>query len=175
MIVRSLLRFVEKIFPPSRRRVIFDREGAGPYLTRLYLKGAPRMADGSSPFDDGGAPKQDAIFPKGIGIYLHRFHRSDDSQELHDHPWKWALSLILSGGYYEERFMIGDGVKGRYVLPFMVNLITAKDFHRVDLLHEEAWSLFVTGPKFRNWGFLDRKTMTFTPWRDYIAGKRGSK
>ncbi|MGN6103684.1 MAG: hypothetical protein ACTHU0_01140, partial [Kofleriaceae bacterium] len=35
---------------------------------------------------------------------LHRFHRPDVDQHLHNHPWKWAVSLILSGSYVEERF-----------------------------------------------------------------------
>ena len=36
----------------------------------------------------------------GIGVYLHRFHRPDIDQHLHNHPWRWAASLILNGSYH---------------------------------------------------------------------------
>lgn len=38
----------------------------------------------------------------GVRFYLHRFVGSDPARGLHDHPWPWARSLILSGWYYEE-------------------------------------------------------------------------
>jgi hypothetical protein len=36
----------------------------------------------------------------GWSLKLHRFHRSDEDRDLHDHPWTF-WSLILLGGYYE--------------------------------------------------------------------------
>src|SRR5437660_2113436 len=37
----------------------------------------------------------------GIRFYLHRFVGSDPDRGLHDHPWRWAMSFILRGWYYE--------------------------------------------------------------------------
>jgi len=47
------------------------------------------------------------------------------------------------------------------------NLIKSSDFHRVDLLDEEkgAWTLFFTGRRNKDWGFLDRHTKEFKDWR----------
>ena len=47
------------------------------------------------------------------------------------------------------------------------------DFHRVDLLERDSWSLFVAGPRVGSWGFADRRTGEFTPWREFIARVRG--
>lgn len=38
----------------------------------------------------------------GVRFYLHRFVGSDPDRGLHDHPWPWAASFILSGWYWEE-------------------------------------------------------------------------
>jgi hypothetical protein len=156
-------------------RIIFDREGTSPYLSRHYILGKPHMPDGSDPFNEDGSPKVGVVWPEApLGLYLHRFHRGDDDQELHCHPWRWACSLILSGGYREERRVRGtDRVETRIVRPGSLNFIRSDDFHRVDLLEGEAWSLFLVGPKFTGWGFWNRDTGTFTPWREFIARKRG--
>lgn len=45
-------------------------------------------------------------------------------------------------------------------------------YHRVDLLDDEAWTLLFIGPRVRDdWGFWDRWTGTFTPWREFLAQK----
>ena len=162
-------------------RVIFDREGESPYLSRFYLRGRPRMLDGSEPFDESGAPKKAAIFPDGVAVYLHRFHRSDSDGALHNHPWKWARSLVLAGGYIEERRAKDwrsppwHSVERRVIRPFSWNKIDATDFHRVDLIESDCWSLFIAGPKTgESWGFWDRWTGKFLPWREFIAQIRGA-
>lgn len=203
MIRRLLTAVVRGLRPP---RVIQDGTGEIPYLSRWYLRGRPWMADGSDPFDHFGNPKPEAIWPKGIGVYLHRFHRSDVDRELHSHPWAWSYSIILAGGYIEERRMPrecrcghaqGDHrnrngrwtvtacaglcnrcdcgefkskVVRRSVRPGMLNVIRGDDFHRVDLIEADAWTLFVVGPKTgSSWGFWDRETGAVTPWREFLA------
>ena len=44
----------------------------------------------------------------GPAIYLHHFLSSDPQVAVHSHPWDWSASLILAGGYREER-CTGDG------------------------------------------------------------------
>lgn len=94
---------------------------------------------------------------KIFNIYLHEILRPDDDRALHDHPWH-NLSLILKGGYIEHT------PKGRYWrgaghLVFR----PAKTLHRLMLPlcvacnpsagYVPCWSLFFTGPRFRDWGF----------------------
>jgi hypothetical protein len=138
------------------------------------------MPDGSDPIDATGCPRPDAVFPPGVGVYLHRFHRSDDDSALHNHPWRWARALILAGGYSEERRVapilgFGYEVARRTLRPGSWVRINAEDFHRVDLLQSDSWSLFIAGPKFASWGFWEPTTGEFLPWRDFIAKIRGPK
>lgn len=107
-------------------------------------------------------------------VHLHRFHRSDEDLELHSHPWTWAWSLILSGGYIEERDDSWRGVKGirtKAFLSGMVNRISDSTFHRVDLIDGETWTLFVSGPVVGEWYFWNRHTKRLWPWREFIARK----
>jgi hypothetical protein len=130
------------------------------------------MPDGSSPFDRFGNPKKEAIWKDGIGLYVHRFHRGDPNDgTLHDHPFKWMLSFVIAGGYREER-RYGNDVRAREIKPFSFNYLTHKDFHRVDLIEHDAWTLFFVGPKTKTWGFWDRKTGLYTPWREFLTAKQ---
>jgi len=166
-------------------RVIRDRSGVAPYLSRYYLRGRPYMEDGSSPYNASGNPKVDAIFPQGIGVYIHRFHQSDGDRALHNHPWRWAISLIIAGGYREERRTsspdrVGDYWKENLSVevfeyrPGDLNVLTSETFHRVDLFEDDAWSLFIVGPKFSHWGFWNRATSEMTPWRTFLAAIRNT-
>lgn len=141
-----------------------------PYMTRYYIFGADRRL--------GNA-------------FLHHFHASDPAgNELHNHPWEWGMSVILSGGYVEElardvhlfKHELPDneqtyGTNGvfdehclsvvqRRVAPGSVNVVRRSSFHRVDLIDEKrgAWTLFFAGPRTKDWGFLDRVTTEFTSW-----------
>lgn len=110
---------------------LIDVQGQ-PYLERYWLCGLP----------GGGA------------LYLHRFLAPDDARGLHDHPWPWALSLVLVGGYDELR---GDPwlvSSCRTVRPGRINLILGSTWHRIAALRgREAWTLFAHGPKTKRWGF----------------------
>lgn len=176
MMRETLLALTSRLPPP---RVIYDRDGRSPYLSRWYLTGRPTMPDGSEPFDAFGAPRNGVVWDArpsalrmaGVAVYLHRFHRSDEAIEMHSHPWKWAVSLMLAGGYSEERRR-GQFVVRRDVMPGALNVITSDTYHRVDLLESDAWSLFMVGPKVSSWGFWDRFTGDVVPWRNYIATRR---
>jgi hypothetical protein len=170
--VRKIISFLVKHLPSPR--VIQDGLGRQAYLSRYYLIPGQRpiMTDGSDPFDKWGNPKEGAIWPNTTwGLYLHHFHRSDVDRELHSHPWNWAISLILAGGYVEER-REGNKVVIRKIRPGNINLIMRDDFHRVDLREYDAWTLFLVGPKKSSWGFWDRVTGKVTHWRDFLAEKQ---
>jgi hypothetical protein len=164
-------------------RIIWDGEGNEPYLSRYYLLGRPRMPDGSEPFDEFGNTRAGAVTRGRFALYLHRFHKGDVDRELHNHPWRWAVSLVLSGGYVEERRRVirtdigrvydGRKIVQRYVLPGHFNVIRGGDFHRVDLLDNGVtWSLFLTGARVTDWAFWDRHTGEVTPWREFLARKQ---
>jgi hypothetical protein len=95
------------------------------------------------------------IIPRNrwFNIYLHHFLRSDDDRALHDHPWV-NFSYILEGWYVEHGIAQG-GVK-------QWNFYKAGDWkfrwpstaHRVEVQGGvQCWTLFVTGPVVREWGF----------------------
>jgi hypothetical protein len=90
-----------KLLPPPR--VLYSLDGSTPYLSRWYLMGRPRMLDGGDPFDSVGNKKPEAITQSGPTLVLHQFHRGDQERDLHNHPVKFAASLVLAGGYIEFR------------------------------------------------------------------------
>lgn len=105
-----------------------------------------------------------------FNLYLHKFESSDPADEFHDHPWG-NLSVVLRGSYIEwivegcaiRRF---DRAEGDLVFR------RGKTTHRIDLRRrfgEEmpCWTLFVTGPRLRRWGFRDVVTGKWTAWRDF--------
>ena len=102
------------------------------------------------------------IIPRNrfFNIYLHRYTGSDDDRALHDHPW-WSLSINGKGRLAEirERFVENDygwwqaGEETRDIIPFWPYLRAPLDMHRMLLRTETAWTLFITGPRVRDWGF----------------------
>lgn len=108
------------------------------------------------------------IIPRNpvFNVYLHHFMRSDDDRALHDHPW-WNASWLLQGRYKEVRPMFAGRPQGRLIKSerdagdLVFRSATAS--HRVELYayfdaqlvrrERSVWTLFITGPRFRVWGF----------------------
>jgi len=132
----------------------------------------------------------------GWRFYLHRFVGSDPAHGLHDHPWRRAFSVLLSGFYYEQtRYGV------RVVRWF--NMLSGDTFHRVLLprtgpLHltvdestaeivgatrEEipCWTLFAHKVgDVKPWGFLedmreDCGAMLFIPYQYKVEGGKNSE
>lgn len=144
---KLLHRLASTLSPPR----VIENLAHDPYLSRYYLFRSP---DGSRrlPF----------------GTFLHCFHRSDEDRDLHNHPWGTSVSVILYGGYIEER-LVGDRIVRRVFRPGSINVIRKNDFHRVDLLADECWTLFFAGFREQSWGFRERDTGRFVDYRDYPA------
>ena len=136
---------LDKLF---NKRVICRRDG-NPYLTRYYLFRKPV-----------------SWMPS---IYLHCFHEGDMDLELHDHPWDYSFSVILKGKYKEEYRDKEDQVKERILSPGKINFVTGSKFHRVDLISDKVWTIFVSGRKIKDWGFWDRHTHDYVNWREHEA------
>ncbi len=101
-----------------------------------------------------------------FNIYLHQFLRSDDDRALHDHPWLNA-SILLRGEYTEHTIQRG-GINMRKVYKAgAIKLRLAVAAHRVELHAGECWSLFITGPAIRSWGF--HCPAGWRHWREFTA------
>lgn len=106
---------------------------------------------------------------RGPSIYLHRFRLPDQDFALHNHPWPRCVSLVLAGGYTEERRGSGWRRHERRLKPGRLNVIRPDDYHRVARLHgTETWTLFVVWPRTRSWGFWV-PGRGHIPWRDRLA------
>ncbi len=88
-----------------------------------------------------------------LNVYLHEIRNSDDDRALHDHPW--VNCSILLNGSYAERTIAAGGVETRTVRRAgEIKLRRARAAHRLELIDGHAcWTLFVTGPRLREWGF----------------------
>lgn len=106
---------------------------------------------------------------KYLTIYIHRFLRSD-LDDLHDHPWSF-MTYIIEGSYKEHTFY---GVNERSINKNRLVFKNNKDFHRVEVnenlpiedKEKGCLTLFVCGPKTKEWGFLDKGK--WTPWWIYL-------
>jgi hypothetical protein len=112
---------------------------ANPYLLRWYV--IPR-----NPF---------------LCVYVHKFLRDDDDRALHDHPWP-SVSVLLRGRYVEQT----DAGRRLYTAGAVV-LRRATHAHRVELPGGvPAWTLFVAGPRVREWGFHCPRG--WVHWKDFV-------
>lgn len=84
----------------------------------------------------------------GCNVYLHEINKSDDDRALHDHPWA-NTSMLLFGSYIEHT---PEGSFTRSAGDVVAR--EAEAAHRLEVIPgERAVSLFITGPKVREWGF----------------------
>ena len=134
---------------PKRVRLIHRRDGQK-YLQRTYLIG-----------------KRTSQFC----VFLHYFHSGDQDKDLHNHPWFFSGSFLLTGGYTEERFDKSGNIATRELRAGNVNLIRPNTFHRIDLLpgNPPTWTLFFSLPRVQDWGFKNRKTKEYVPHEEYIG------
>lgn len=93
-----------------------------------------------------------------FNVYLHCFLRSDDERALHDHMYV-NLSVLLDGEYVEHGIRRGGVATAVRRRAGEAKLRSPWTAHRIELLRDAGgelmacWTLFVTGPRLRNWGF----------------------
>jgi hypothetical protein len=107
------------------------------------------------------------IIPRNrfLNVYFHLFLRSDDDRALHCHPWI-NLSFLLRGVYTEHTIRAG-GVHAKVRREAGdLKLRRATAAHRIELTDGPCWTLFVTGPKVREWGFHHAKC-GWVHWKDF--------
>lgn len=141
----------------ATRYDILQPDGS-PYITRWVLWGRPSLGD------------TDFEPPTATSCYIHEIHSADSDRHLHDHPWAWAHSTILAGGYTEKRrghtfqalqythYSAGDLVQLR-----------ARHWHCIQSVLPGTVTLFLAGPRVQDWGFLvDGHKI---PHRAYLAAR----
>lgn len=127
------------------------------------------------------------IFQSPLGtVRLHNIREPDEDREMHDHPWDF-VAVILRGGYVEdipapatwpglcayppEEDADPTWTERLVRWPGSVVYHRASDAHRISkLLRDEAWTLVITGPRIRKWGFWT-KDVGWVYWRDFRSAK----
>ncbi|MDF2435387.1 MAG: hypothetical protein JWP44_5018 [Mucilaginibacter sp.] len=106
-----------------------------------------------------------------FNVYYHNFRVSDDDRALHDHEYI-NVSFLLDGEYIEHT---EKGVFHRKTGALVMR--RPSTLHRIELLPNVSsrwnekecptWTLFITGPRVRTWGFkIDNQWLDY---KTYIA------
>ena len=142
----------------GRYRVIMDREDNEPYLERYYI-----------------FLKDRTWFP--FNLFVHKFLKSDPDV-VHDHPWCYC-TIILKGGYWEWRPIMNNvgrqtGERVEWKGAGEIRFGHSTDLHRIELEPGVTpWTLFIPGPKIRDWGFL--KNNRWVQHEEYFAQRKEQK
>lgn len=147
------MRFLDKFlwwvvaFFPNRCRTI--QVNGEDYLLRFYIK-------------------HSGLLP---GLYLHYFYRGDEGRELHNHPFKFSFSVLLTGSYTEHRLIhrTSGAVLVQELGPGSVNVIRANDFHKVILKNGPLWTLFCSWRRVQRWGFWDQDLGRYIDHQEYFS------
>lgn len=114
---------------------------------------------------------------RGFNFYLHRFVAPDMIEDVHNHPWGFALALVLSGGYLEtvatDICPFVDDRSGCITKTRRIrwwNYIPGHHFHSISKPKPGTWTFFIHGPrqllpdgKEKAWGFLERFVAVVEP------------
>lgn len=127
----------------------------GVYMERYWL---------FNPYQPESSGKHNR-FP--ISIRIHHICLPDDARDLHDHPWN-ARTIILKGGYIEQRLVNGNEVVCFERLPGDTAKIKFGEYHTIEALADGgAWTVFITGKYRGTWGFLVNGAKV--QWRKYTG------
>lgn len=141
--LRWILRLMKRI--AAHREPIYIGGRSDPYMIRWHLLPRNPLAN----------------------VYLHQFLRPDDDRAMHDHPW-WSLSLMLDGACVEH-----DMNGCRAIHPGQIRLRSARYRHRIETVGSPCWTLFITGPRCREWGFWC--PWGWRHWKEFTTGKHGEQ
>lgn len=150
------------------------------YMARYWIVPYrdPSAGEGCGPVSFWRRPFARLIQHFGIAVRIHHIKRSDNDRAFHDHPW-WYVTLLLRGGYFEVQPKYKQGLycgeTHTWRRPGTVLFRRAKSWHRLVLVNgSSAWTLFITGPKTRAWGFLAEPRHKIY-WRDYLKDREAKQ
>lgn len=110
-----------------------------------------------------------------FAIYIHQILRSDEDNDMHDHPWKFT-SVILSGSY-EESVMYPPNFYAVHHYTYHQGDVVehaAEDAHRLRLKTKEVWTLVIASGRKREWGYRLRGGV-WIPNREYRISKNNKQ
>ena len=140
-----LARFLAMRITPEREPDFIIGGSDNPYMLRWYIIPRNRI----------------------LNVYLHYINRSDDDRAPHDHPWP-SLSLMLYGTLIEHVRTPSGVLECRAITAGSLVYRSAKFAHRLEVPRgRAAWTLFVTGPKIRSWGFYLCGGQRWIEWTDF--------
>lgn len=87
-----------------------------------------------------------------FSIRVHHWIRSDDKRYFHDHAW-WFLTLVLWGDYIDVSKRDGWYAYHDPLCMGQIRFRPAMHRHYVVVPKGGCWTLLLTGPPIRNWGF----------------------
>ena len=108
-----------------------------------------------------------------FSLRVHHFYRSDDDRAFHDHPW-WFVTLVIKGGYTDVSYCpvckgYGGSDQATHCLVCSdtgtkLDHLTAGSVRYRPALHQHTvrtdpggvWTVILTGPNRRVWGFWER-------------------
>jgi len=152
---------------------------------KRFFTGKPHFVIWTEPPEEGEKPQllRWWLIPRNrwFNIYLHKTIRNDEDRALHCHPWN-SVSFLLAGRLGEYRFkhfkllesygFRPEALKDhgqqefRELKKFRPVFRKATEAHRLNLPGQgHAWTIFITGPKIRNWGFHCPKG--WVPWQKF--------
>ena len=123
------------------RRTAIELEPGVPYIERFHV-----------------------IDSRSVSIRFHHWLSSDDGRAPHDHPWNNG-TMLLAGSLLEHTAGAVHQLE-----PHAVITRAATDAHIIELQSPDAWTLFVTGPVIRPWGF--HTAAGWVHWSDWPGAGR---
>lgn len=95
-------------------------------------------------------------------VYLHNLIGPDPDRDPHNHPWN-ARVLVLRGSYVQYIVTGPNQVRSQHIR--WTNTLGA-GYHRIISVRPNTWTLTLTGPVVRSWGFL--RNTVHIHWKIYI-------
>lgn len=82
-----------------------------------------------------------------FSIRIHHWRSSDDGRFFHDHPWNF-ITLVLRGSYVDV------STSGRESMTLgTIRYRSATHAHTTEVAPSGCWTIVLTGPVVRRWGF----------------------
>ncbi len=115
------------------------------YMTRWHIRG-----DGSG---------------KGWELYVHQLQQPDSYRWLHNHPWSWFLTFVISGGYEQEILDLDTNEKRKQRISGFSLFRGQRKYHSIRKLPKgNAWTLVIVPPKNGYiWGYWNEDTNEHVP------------
>ena len=105
-------------------------------------------------------------------LYLQSFVGPEARDWFHVHRWAKMFSIVLSGGFIEERYPGGRGFFIHHRAPSCYGM-DYTTIHRIKSVSARAWTLFfMLRDRGEGWGYYPRVKITPIPFQDFIPAPR---